>query len=502
MTTTSVREPRRFRLSPVDRTGWMFGLGLVQLLVIAVGVTLGAVAMVLVSPLAGVLVLAVAAGLGAARVGGESVVGQLPLGAQWLKTRTRPPATWFEPVPLLGGDGDVSLPPPFEDLDVLIVDVAHLSLGPPGTRAVVTHDTRAETVAATLRVTGRQFSLVEPIEQEWLVDAWGRSIGAFVSERNPVVSVRWAQWAAPAGLDEHRTWLAEQMAADPLDDVRAAYERLLREAGSHTTRHEVLVTVTLAVGKVRKKRDETDRLHAAVEALLTELRLFGHRLEGSGLTVSGVLSPSEWARAMRLRLDPSQRMVLDTRSRSLGETAGATSPSNAMPSATTSTWSAWQTDGVWHRALRVTEWPRLDVDAAWLSDLMLYAGCVRTMAVVLEPLSRSRSQRTVVRDSAKIESDAMHRAEKGFRVGAHHRRARQAVEEREEELVSGWGEFVYVGILVVTASTLEDLDDAVAELTQITGSLGMETKPLHGRHDLAMVVTLPVARGVVPKEWL
>lgn len=501
MTTASVREPRRFRLSPIDRTGWMFGLGLVQLVVVAAGVTLGAVAMVLVSPLAGVAVLALVAGLGVARIGGESVVGQFPLGVRWLRLRTRPSTTWFEQVAVLGGD-EGPLAPPFEGLEVLIVDANQLGLGPPGTRAVVTHDTLADTVAASLRVTGRQFSLVEPVEQEWLLDSWGRSIGAFVSERNPVVSVRWAQWAAPAGLDEHRSWLAEQMAADPLDDVRAAYERLLREAGSHTTRHEVLVTVTLAVGKVRKKRDDTERLHTAVETLLTELRLFGQRLEGSGLAVSGVLAPAQWARAMRLRLDPSQRLVLDTRARSLGEAAGATRPGDAMPSATTTTWSAWQADGVWHRALRVTEWPRLDVGAAWLSDLMLYAGCVRTMAVVLEPLSRTRSQRTIVRDSAKIESDAIHRAEKGFRVGAHHRRARQAVEEREEELVNGWGEFTYAGILVVTASTVDELDDAVAELTQITASLGLETKPLHGRHDEAMVATLPVARGVVPKEWL
>lgn len=233
-----------------------------------------------------------------------------------------------------------------------------------------------------------------------------------------------------------------------------------------------------------------------------ELRLFSQRLEGCGLVVSGVLSPSEWARAMRLRLDPAQRLALDTRARSLGETAGATDPANALPSAASSRWAAWRTDGAWHRALRVTEWPRIDVGAAWLSDLMLYAGSVRTMAVVLEPVPRSRSQRSIVRDSAKIESDAIHRAERGFRVGAHHRRARQAVEEREEELVAGYGEFAYAGILVVTAATLAELDDSVAELTQITASLGMETKPLHGRHDLAMVATLPVARGVVAKDWL
>ncbi len=62
-------------------------------------------------------------------------------------------------------------------------------------------------------------------------------------------------------------------------------------------------------------------------------------------------------------------------------------------------------------------------------DLMLYAGSVRTISVFFEPIARSKSQRSIVRDAAKIETDAAHRAEKGFRVGAHHRRAAHAVQE-------------------------------------------------------------------------
>ena len=88
---------------------------------------------------------------------------------------------------------------------------------------------------------------------------------AFVNERTAVVSVRWSEWAAPAGLDEHRAWLAEHLAEHPLDDIRAAYERLLIEAGSHATRHEVLLTVTVCCAKVRvSKRNSQDRLAPAV----------------------------------------------------------------------------------------------------------------------------------------------------------------------------------------------------------------------------------------------
>ena len=103
-------------------------------------------------------------------------------------------------------------------------------------------------------------------------------------------------------------------------DVRQAYEQLLNEAGSpidpprgarhrHDPRRQ---------GQGRPPPRTATGCKAAVELLLTEMRLFAQRLEGAGLVVSAPLSPGEWARAMRLRLDPSCRAALDGRSRSLG----------------------------------------------------------------------------------------------------------------------------------------------------------------------------------------
>ncbi len=382
-----------------------------------------------------------------------------------------------------------------------MVDAAALGVGRPGERIAVSHDTSNDTIAATVRVAGRQFGLLEPGEQDWLVTHWGIALQAFVSERTPVVGLRWAEWAAPAGMDEHRAWISEHLAAQPLDGARLAYEDLLRDAGSTAVRHETLVTVTVHIGRVRRRRN-TDRVAEAVETLLKEMRLFGHRLQGAGLIVSATLSPAEWSRVVRLRLDPASRTALDGRLRSLGDTDGACTPANAAPLAAETTWTAWHTDGAWHRALYVSDWPRLDVHATWLRDLLLFAGSVRTVAVFMEPVARSKSQRSIVRDAAKIESDAAHRAEKGFRVGAHHRRARQAVEEREEELVAGYGEFSYAGIVTVTAADLDELDSVTNDITQVAASIGLDLRPLHGRHDLAVAATLPIARGLIPKDWL
>ena len=491
---------RSYRLSPPDRTGWMFGLSITQLAAVAIGVIVGASLMVTVGAVVGAVAVAVIGGLGIARIGGVPLLETIPLGWRFVSMKANGESVWFERVPVVGGDADHPVPPAMRGLELLTVEASTTGDGSPGSRVAVGHDTESGTISATLRVAGRQFGLLEPAEQDWLISGWGTALGAFVSERNPVVSVRWSQWAAPAGLEEHRVWLSEHLATDPVEDVRAAYEQLLREAGGRTARSEVLVTVTVAIGRVRRRRNDTDQLAAAVETLLGEMRLFAQRLESAGLIVSAPLTPAQWARAMRLRLDPSTRLALDRRQRSLGETAGAANPAHAGPSVTETTWNAWRTDGAWHRTLRVAEWPRIDVGAQWLSDLLLYSGCVRTMTVALEPVARSKSQRSIVRESAKIESDAAHRAEKGFRVGAHHRRARQAVEEREEELVAGYSEFNYAGLITVTAPSIDELDQATDEVSQIAASLGIELRPLHGRHDIGTLASLPVARGIVPKE--
>lgn len=503
MTSPASSQGRTYRLSPPDRTGWMFGLGLVQLIMCAVAVFVGVLVMSLVGTIPGVVVVVLGVGVGVAKVGDMTLFEAVPHGFRWVRITAAGAAPWFAVVSLVGGDPEAVAPPALVGHELLIVDGGHLGVAAAGVKIAVSRDTRTNTYAATLRVAGRQFSLVERAEQDHLVNQWGIALQSFIAERSPVVSVRWSEWAAPAGLDEHRQWVAAQLADRPVEEVRVAYDRLLQEAGSQATRHETLVTVTINAGRVslRNARNQ-DAVRVAIEMLLTEMRLFAQRLQGADLTVSAPLSPGEWARAMRLRLDPTSRLALDGRARSLGEAAGECSPENAGPLTAVSNWTAWQTDGAWHRALYVSDWPRLDVPAAWMRDLMLYNGAVRTVSVFFEPIARSKSQSAITRDASKIQSDVDHRSERGFRVGAHHRRAAQAVREREEELVAGYGEFSYAGVVTVTAASEQELDEATEEVTQVAASVGLDVRPLHGRHDVAVCATLPLARGLVPKDHM
>lgn len=486
--------PRTYHLNPPDRTGVLFGLSAFQTGAAGVGVVSFALVTAVAGPVFGLLV-AFPFAAAAVRVRGMTVVDAVPL--VWSRLRTRGGADWFARLPLVA---DVlQLPPALDGQDVLAVDGADHGFFGRADAVAVVHDRRQRRLAVTVRVGGRRFALLERAEQDGLLGMWADALAPFARPGSPVVAVRWSEWVAPAGTEEQRRWLSETRPANADADAVAAYERLLAAGGPTTARHDVLVTVAVPdrlADPVRR-----DRRQAAVAALLTEVRLFVQRLEAAGLTVGDPLSPSELADALRRRLDSGAQPALDRCARTLGARAGV-APLNGGPLAARESWRKWQVDGTLHRAFYVAEWPRLGVPADWLQPLLLHSGAVRTVAVFYEPVAPAESRRTIERQVTKLVTDAEQRARSGFRVDARHTRAEQAVLDREQELVAGYTEFAYCGVVGVCAATATELERAASEVQQVAASIGIELRPLHGRHPSAVAACLPLARMVAGRGML
>jgi hypothetical protein len=307
---------------------------------------------------------------------------------------------------------------------------------------------------------------------------------------------------ACAGLDEQLAYLEEQEASGDSSPAVAAYRDLLAQAGPMATQHEVLVTVTIDQRRVRLRRHAAPDPDAAAEkALLEELQLLSSRLESAGLIVDLPLCPAELANVLRARLDPFGAPRVQARHRrSLAELAGFVSVANAGPLAVQTAWDHVRVDRAVHAAYVVAEWPRLEVPPNWMEPLLLHAGGVRTVAVHYEPVAPSRSQRQVDRESVKLTSDEEQRTRTGFRIGARHRRAQAEVLEREAELVAGYGEFEFVGFVIVTALDVDTLDQSCGEYEQAAAQSGLELRRLDGRHDLALACALPIGRGIAPRR--
>ena len=490
---------RRYRLDPQDRTGWMYGLAGPQIITLGLGIVVSVLLMQAGAPLqSAAAVMGACVVLALVRIGGRSVLEWVPSVRRWARSGGGKGQLWLAPL-TRANLGEVATPPLPPPLDGQVMLVAGEDSEAP---VAVVHDEKADSYAATLRVTGRQFALVERGEQENLLAMWGDALAPFCQENGPVVEIRWSEWAAPAGMEEQHAYLAEHMIDDPQDAAVVSYRQLLRTSAPVATRHEVLVTVVVSAGRVKARTAGVDRRAVAIETLVNEARLLRMRLERSGLAASAPLTPHELARALRVRLDPTVIPTLDRRGRSLGDRAGLVEPADAGPLAARATWKHWQVDGSFHRAFYFREWPRSEVGATWMSDLLLYGDAVRTIAVSYQPVPPRVSQRTITRQAAKLESDAEHRRKTGFRVGAHHRRAAAAVEEREEELVAGFAEFEFAGLVSVAAPTEEALEKACADIVQVSAGCKIELRPLDGRQAEGVGACLPMARGVAPKGLL
>jgi hypothetical protein len=499
--------PRTYRFAPRDRSGWILGLGGAQCLSLGGGIFTAGLLLEAAAPAPAVALPVIAALVFAFGSWDRRSLHQwAPVLLRYATLRLSGQARWSAELPLVTGSPtddqkDPDLPPFLEGLSMY--DAGAVSWIPLTTSAgvAVIRDRRQRTVSASVRIRGREFSLLERGEQERLVQLWGDALAAFCSERGPVVGIRCTEWAAPAGLAEHERFVAGRAVALQGSEALESYRELLVDAGPLATRHEVLVTVTVDLRRVRAGRGDGQRPEdTAVELLLEELRLLTTRLEAAGLDVAPPLSPVQTAETLRLRCDPAVGRHLDTRAGSLAAMAGVVSRYNTAPLATEAKWSHVRADGALHRTYWVAEWPRLDVPPNWMEPMLLHAGGTRTFALHYEPVPPSRSQRRIDRDSTRLATDEEQRTRTGFRIGAHHRRAQAAVLEREAELVAGYGELEYAGFITVTADDEDTLARSCAEYEQVAAQAGLELRGLDGRHDLGLVCALPLGRGLAPRR--
>jgi hypothetical protein len=408
---------------------------------------------------------------------------------------------WVATIPLLTGtESDagrrLSLPPFLDGLDLL--DAGPLSWSASSAGLGVVRDRRTGDLSATLAVHGGAFAVLEREDQDRSLSRWGDVLAAFCGERRPISRIRVTEHAAPSGVAAHELFASDHGADPRTSAPRRAYDELLGTAAPAAVAHRVLVTLTVEQRRVRSRHRPA--LEAALDVLGEELRLLTARLDAAGLNAEPPMSTRELADALRRRLDPVRRSSATAGANSLAGLAGLDVTRRFGPMATESRWAEVRVDGSFHRTYWVAEWPRLEVGPSWLEPLLLHPGGVRTFSIHYEPVPPTRSQRRIDRDTTRLAADEEQRARAGFRIGARHRRAEAAVLEREHELVAGYAELEFAGFLTVSAANPEQLDRLCAEYEQAAGQTGLHLRALDARHDLGLVCSLPVARGLA-RRW-
>jgi hypothetical protein len=486
------RAERSYRLEPLDASGVFLGLGAVQCALVGGGLALAVTAISAGAPLPVAAIPALAAtALCFARAGGHPLWAWLHLSLHWVATRLRGARRWSPPLPLwtCATEPSAPLPPCLDGLEIVGVPWRT------GSELGAFHDRRRRTLTAVVPVRGPQFVVEPRPEQERLLAGWGDVLAQFAVERGAVAAMSWSDLARPSGLGEHTAWVATQPGGDPDPGAADSYAELLDLATSTAIAHDTVVTITVARDRLGRRRHGDDPLGraavTAVEALLRGLR-------SAGLTAGDPCTPAGLQRLLRERIDlarPARSADAPRCSGRLADRLALVSRATAGPLSMETAWRHVRIDGTYARTWWVGTWPRLAQPPAWLEPFLSGGGLNRTMTVHLQPEPAHQSRRRIERDLVRLESDATTKEDKGRRVDARHRRATQALLDREDELVAGYCEIAYCGLVTVTAPTLDELEEHGEIVEQLAREAGMDLRLLDARQDAAWAAALPVGLG-------
>lgn len=493
---------RVYELPARSRSGLMLGLSGSQLIGAGIVFSLAVMTMILRFPLPLTFFLIVVGGTAAVgRWQGEALLAWIGMFLRLGWATVCGHDKWFARVPLTAvpdaeeaSDGSkavtVDLPPVLAGLTITSVPDELAPMGPIG----VVLDERKGRATAVLRVSGRQFALVAPEEKDRLLDGWGRVLATFATRR-PVVQVSWSAVGTPSGLGEHRAWVAEQGGVERVAEAAASYEDLLAATTTgRTSEHEVIAAVTVSKARLggRRRPGQESREVRLMSALVDAVRQMERQLGMAKLNVSAPLTAEEIAGLVRGRIDPERQRNRRT-ALSAGSGLEAGEPTNAGPLAMVDHGAWVEVDGRAVASYLIAEWPGRAQHAAWMEPFLRWTGSVeRAVTVLFEPVAPQASDRQVNRDMSRLEADAEVKESRGMRVTARHRKEHAQVQEREQELLAGFREASYAGLVTISADTVEELYDGMDDVETHAQNASIDLRLLWGRQPAAWAASLGI----------
>lgn len=161
------------------------------------------------------------------------------------------------------------------------------------------------------------------------------------------------------------------------------------------------------------------------------------------------------------------------------------------------------TDSGVHTTMWVHEWPRSDSPIGFLSPIVFARhpntgeAITHIFSIVLSPVPVAKALKRI-RDEKKVwRGNESLRAKRGADGSAADAADWRALEQQEQEIANGHGEFQYGAYLTVTAPDEERLDQAIAGMRNALSRAGMEAQIMYCQQAEALMVNaLPIGLGM------
>ena len=490
----------RYRFGPLDRRGLLMGLRGAQLAILG-ALLVFAVATLSVAPNQGGLATSALAVMVAVFVcfvplGGRTIEQWTPVVARWVVSGFSGGRRHVSTQPQ---DGLVQRETPQPVWPPQLKGVELLGAAVPGSQAQigVLKDKRTGTFTGVLSVRGRSFALLDEPEKLRRLAAWAGILAGLAREGGAVKRVQWLERTIPDPGNELADYLKEAIAAPYSSASVRSYLEVLDEAGPVTQQHEILVALQISAARAtRAVKASGGGDKGACEVLRRELSTLSMRLMSADLSVEGALTPRLLARALRTGFDPFARAHLARIEGRSAERAG-TSVTNAAPMATAERWGSYRSDSAYHATFWIAEWPRVEVDSDFLSPLLLRTSRMRTVSLVMEPISPIKAMRSVESARTQAMVDDEMRSRVGYLATARRERELESLADNERELSRGHALFRFSGFITVHAASPEELEAACGEIEQSAAQSFLDVRLLRGQQAEAFTWgALPLCRGL------
>lgn len=296
---------------------------------------------------------------------------------------------------------------------------------------------------------------------------------------------------------------SRQRLVDPAGPAAMNYRDVLDGSERFAVGHRNYLTLTLDLFALGAQLKALGGGRDAIQALAAvEAGNLGEALRAASVTVRRWLGPRDVAELARTAFDPASIPMLHERS---DETAGV-DPAAIGPmylEEPRGRNGIVVTDSAVHTTMWLHEWPRSDAPIGFLTPLVFARHPVTNEAVthilsiVAAPVPVGRALRNI-RDEKKVwRGNERLRARRGTQGSIVDEADWLALEQREQELVAGHGEFTYGAYLTVTANNEQELEQAVAGARNALSVAGMEAQILYCQQAEALLVNaLPLGSGL------
>jgi hypothetical protein len=458
-----VRFPHR------SRRGMLLGLSGPQLLTAGLAVTMalavmisgGLTATVLLSPL-----WAAFATLIWAQRGGLALAEWLPVLAGYGWRRLNGQLRWLaRPSARPRREGLLHLPGAAASLRVVTA---------PSGRLAAVHDPHQATLTAIVRLTSAAFALQDPATQAGHVHGWGRTLAA-LARTGHIRAIQVLERTVPDSGDAlARHWSEHGRPSTAV--AGEIYADLIAAAGPAAAPHETYLSIALDLSAARRLISQAGGGLTGAFTVLDQLtHTVAQAARQAGVTPAGWLHSREIAALTRSAYDP--RALTALQHWSPGPYAQV-DPAAAGPIVQSEEPDRLRTDTACHATYWVHNWPRTDVHAGFLHDVLFASGVRRTISLHYRPAPVDAALRDVQRRKASLAADIADRHRRGRVDSEAHSMEWADITDRERQLVAGHADTALTGLITVSAADPDELAAASAQIETAAVSAQIDLRRL------------------------